>query len=249
MVLKYRENYMTESAAQEKSKLYFVFPNTTDAETVGKFDINELQITPAMFPKHILVVSTLVSEHSEDFLNKVGPGINAINNTQNLLNLEAVFTAINKSIRAREFHGAVSLFNAVDNTDGSKTVNITQCVGVKVVLNNHNFFFKIFLKITPFTAFIDQETGKLVAEQETIENITVTDVLEPELYVTDNHGNQYHPETFFNMRVHGVRNPDFNLEADALKRGVTHALMQDQSAWVTIVRYGVPQILEKIAVA
>lgn len=249
MVLKYREYYMTEAAAQEKSKLYFVFPNTTDADTRNNFNAEVLKITPAMYPNHQLVVSTTATEYSEDFLNKVGSGVHTIGNVQNLLNLEAVFGGINKAIRAGDFEGAVSLLKYSDNEDGSKNVVVTKCVAVKTVLNNHNFFFKIFLQTTPFTAYIDQESGKLVADQETVGNITIADILEPELYVTDNHGNQYHPETFFNMRGHGIRNPDFNLDADVLKRGVRQALLQDQGVWVTIVRHAIPQILDKKAVA
>lgn len=236
-------------ATQEKGKLFFVFPNTASAENIAKFDLSELKITPAMFPKHDLVISTTASEHSSEFLNKVGPGIHAINNVQNLLNLEAVFGQINSCIRAREFASAVSRVNHTENKDGSKTVTITQCVTVTPMLNDHNFFFKIFLKTTPFTAFTDQETGKLVTDQENIDNISVAEILEPELYVTDIYGHQYHPETFFNMRRHGVRNPHFNLDTDVLKRGVYQALLQDQSAWKAIVRYGVPQILDKAAVA
>lgn len=248
MVLRYRENYMTEAAAQEKSKLYFVFPNTTDAETLNNFTTNELKITPAMYPNHALVISTTVSEHSEDFLNKVGSGIHAINNAQNLLNLETVFAGINKAVRAGNFHGAASVIKHTDNNDGSKSVTVTQCVAVKVSLNDHYFFFKIFLKTSPFTAYIDQESGKLVADQETIGNITL-DVLEPELYLTDNHGNQYHPETFFNMRQHGVRDSEFNLSSDTIKRGVRQTLLQDQQAWGIIARQAIPQILDKKAVA
>lgn len=249
MVLKYRENYMTEAAAQEKSKLYFVFPNTVDAETINNFNVAELKITPAMYSNHAFVISTTPTEYSDNFLNKVGSHTDIINNVQNLLNLETVFSGINKAIREGNFHGAVSRIQHSDNEDGSKSVIVTQCVAVKTSLNDHNFFFKIFLRTAPFTAFIDQESGKLVADQETVSNITIDDVLEPELYVTDNHGNQFHPESFFNMRKHGIRNSEFNLSSEILKRGVQQTLLQDQQAWGIIVRQAIPQILEKQSVA
>lgn len=237
-----------QDVAQEKSKLFFVFPQNTDAQTIADFNVSQLKIVPAMFPNHMLVVSTAPSEQSEDFLNKVGPGAQAINNVQNLLNLETVFAAINKAVHAHEFNGSADLLKFTDNEDGSKTVTITQCVTVKPVLNEHNFFFKIFLQTTPFTAHVDQETGKLTVDQETLDSVTVADILEPELYVTDTHGNLYHPESVFKMRSHGVRNPHFNLGADELKRGVRQTLLQDQAAWVAIIKYSIPQILEKKAV-
>lgn len=240
----------TQSNVEAKpTKLFFAFPQDTDASTIEAFKSKQLEITPVMFAQNPIVVSTALSDQSAEALNSIGPGAQAIINAQHLIKLEEALNAINENIRSGNLTATAVESQIVDKEDGSKEVKLVVVIGSQNQRDQYNEFFKIFLRTTPFTAFVDQGTNKLVVEEDAIANINVEELLAPELHITDNAGNIIHPETYFNMRHNGERHPDFNLDAVKFKRAIYQVIKSNGNAWLVQLRALVKQVAPTLSVS
>lgn len=232
----------------KQTKLFFAFPQDSDASTIETFKSNELAITPVMFAHNPIVVSTTLSDQSAEALNTIGSGAQAIINAEHLMKLESALNAININIRSGQLSATAVESQIIDNEDGSKKVKLVVVIGSQTKRDQYNEFFKIYLRTSPFTAFIDQETNKLIVDADALESITVEELLTPELHVTDTDGNIIHPETYFNMRHNGERHPDFNLETEKFKRAIYQVIKLNGDAWLLQIRSLVKQVAPTISI-
>lgn len=244
------------NAETAQTKLFFVFPQDTDASTIEAFKAKELTITPVMFAHTPIVVSTAISDQSAEQLNTIGPGAQAIINAHHLIKLETALNDINQNVRNGSISGTAVESQIVTKEDGSKEVKLVLVVASQtkrdqvhdLSRNQFNEFFKVYLRTTPFTAFVDQETNNLIVDADALNEINVEELLAPELHITDQYGNIVHPETYFNMRHNGERHPDFNLDETKFKRAIYQVIKADGDAWLQQIRTLVKQVLPTLSV-
>lgn len=234
----------------KKNKLFFAFPKDSDAAILESVKDDRLQVTPVMFAENPFVVSVTPSDLSAEKLNIIGSqGDQAIINAENLIKLELALADINKNISSGMLSGAAAEYEASLNEDGcSYKVKLVLVIGSKTQRIEYNEFFKIFLKTSAFTAFVDQNTNQLVVDAETLGNITIEELLVPELHILDLKGNIIHPEAYFNMRRNGQRHPDFNLNAVKLKRAIYKVIQLNDAAWLMQIRSLVEQVVPTLSI-
>lgn len=221
-----------------QNQILFAFAKGTsqsDLETL------KLQITPAVYD---IALSKQISTYTAEELAPIDNPMNIVD-AKNLVNLDKFFSGINQAIRENKVKLAPNLI-MVDSHEGNEyLIKIILCLAIEATFMDHQFFYKSYIQTTPFKVVKDQDSGAALIESDDLNNISIEEVLVPELYAINPKNEVIHPEELFGMRRFGKVHPNFNLKSENLQNAAKQVVINDRALWVGLVQHFTPEFLKQ----